>query len=123
MPELQRHFWRGVVDGDGCIYNGANKTKSIPTPQTQLSLVGTPETIKCFYKFCCGIVETKAKINEKYRNKNIDHFSLHGGKALQICNTLYENATIYLDRKMKKYLAGKVKFLAHRPIQVVPSTP
>lgn len=114
LPELQRHFWRGVVDGDGCIYNGKNKTKSIPTPQIQLSLVGTPETIKCFYKFCCGIVKTKAKIKEKYQNRQMDYLRLHGWKALKICNALYENANVYLDRKMVKYLAGKEKFLTHR---------
>jgi intein-encoded DNA endonuclease-like protein len=120
LPELQRHFWRGVVDGDGCIYNGSNKTKSIPIPQMQLSLVGTPETLKRFYGFCCGIITTKAKIKEKCCNKNMDFFRLHGWKALKICDALYENATVCLDRKMKKYLAGKEKFLTHR-IQAVPS--
>lgn len=107
---LERHFWRGVVDGDGCIYLGYNGK----CPQINISLVGMRETVHGFHKFCTEIIPSNAKIVENFQNKKIDYFGIHGSKALIICEALYQNANIYLNRKMNKYLNAKEIFIDYR---------
>ena len=99
LPKLRKHFWRGVVDGDGCISLTYNKN----TPQISVSLVGTRETIDLFYEFCCTIVETKAQPERDYRGNQTDNFRLHGPKALKVCEVLYDGAKVFLVRKRAKY--------------------
>ena len=99
-PDLRRHYWRGAVDGDGCL----RLTKGV-TPQLSIELVGTPETATKFRSFCLGIVETNAKITTRGK---IDIFRVSGPKAADICRVLYDGATVYLARKKSKYDAYRI---------------
>lgn len=91
-----RDFWRGVVDGDGGVYNYEHHTK-------QIFLCGTLETIFEFIFFC-----TKHGIKSKYptqnKGKNLYSVSYYGNDANLVGNLLYKDATVYLDRKYKTYL-------------------
>jgi len=91
-----RDFWRGVVDGDGGVYNYPNGTK-------QIFLCGTLETIFEFIIFCTahGI---KSKYPTKNKGKNLYSVSYYSNDAVLLGNILYKDATAYLDRKYKTYL-------------------
>lgn len=93
---LQRHFIRGYFDGDGSVSKGK---------KAKIDIVGTI----CFLNTIQNILSNELDFYEKklnQRNKSIDNEI----RSLQICgikqcisfrNWLYENATIYLDRKKK----------------------
>lgn len=98
-PSLIRHFIRGYFDGDGCItYSNADHSA------IEISIVGT----KDFLDKCA-----------KYFNNGYQHIRLHhpengntvtyiliatDRKAWNCVKYLYENSTIYLERKFNRYL-------------------
>jgi len=90
--ELEKHYWRGAIDGDGSI--GYNKSFCI-------SIVGTLETCDEFKCFCKKFIHTKANVS---KDNNVYRFKLHGNIAMDVCHVLYNNATIYLERKYQKYI-------------------
>lgn len=91
-----RDFWRGVIDGDGGVYDYKYHTK-------QIFLCGTLKTIFEFIIFC-----TKHGIKSKYptqnKGKNLYSVSYYGKDAVLVGNLLYKDATVYLDRKYETYL-------------------
>lgn len=97
---LEKDYWRGVIDGDGSI-SGKNK---------ELRLIGTKETCIKFQKFCKKNSITKANIH-KVKNKNIWHFELHGDIAFKIANILYNNSSVYLHRKFSIYDEWKKSYI------------
>jgi hypothetical protein len=88
LPELARHYWRGIIDGDGYI----SKNKK------QLILVGDYEVVLGFQTFVLThCPKTKACIS---RMENIYTFQLHGIiLTRRMLDVLYEGATVYLKRK------------------------
>lgn len=90
------HFWRGCIDGDGCLFiNKKYKTIS-------LSLVGSELLLNQFLTFCKQFIQTEATVR-KIKNKNA--FSIHiiGHNAKIIMDILYKNDNIVLDRKQNIY--------------------
>lgn len=93
---LMRHFIRGYFDGDGSI------SKS---PALQFSLVGNRTfllAIQTILMERCNLTRTKL-----VRQHNSQSFSLcYGGnrQVPRILKYLYENATVYLNRKFQYYL-------------------
>ena len=95
--EMNRHFWRGIIDGDGSVYIAADRigTKS----SARISLVGAPSLLQQFISFVKerlpGVeLRTYAKAN----NKAVQvHTS--GTRALRILNLLYGDCTTALPRK------------------------
>lgn len=90
--ELSRHFIRGYCDGDGSIYDHGRHGR--------LQLLGT--------KALLAEIKHITKVNNKvgYRGNsgaNIYVLAVGGKKGQDIMHWLYEDATIYLDRKYKKY--------------------
>ena len=93
-----RHFWRGVIDGDG--YLGINGNCAA------LVLVGSKEIVDGFNTF----VQANIKINLirttktcKSKTDKILHRVLYtGNDARLICNFLYKDSDIHLYRKMEK---------------------
>lgn len=87
---LLPHFWRGVVDGDGCIHRRTNGYWSI-------SLVGSRDIVTGFadfirQRFGCG----------KQPTQRLNIFQVgYGGTGFPqaIAGLLYRDATVYLDRK------------------------
>lgn len=95
------HFWRGAIDGDGCIFNYTyNKYRMYG-----ISLVGTKDMIINFEKFCQSIVNTKSKIREFKNSKGLFEFRITGTKVLPILIELYKDLdkSIYMERKYNKY--------------------
>lgn len=95
--ELHRHYWRGVVDGDGSIFSAQGRRS------WRIGLVGSYEVVEAFRNFlvCKGII-FNSKIQRHGRNAWQTTFT---GSALpkKIGELLWADATIYLDRKYEKY--------------------
>lgn len=95
------HFIRGYVDGDGCLSTYLNATKT--SIRTELSLVGTESFLKSVNKLFQNKGYIKNKSSENWNNKAFD-LSFSDVSSRNIARYLYENATIYLNRKYEKFL-------------------
>jgi hypothetical protein len=85
-----RHFWRGMIDGDGCLYK---KGKSL-----KISLVGSKEINTAFNDFVESNVKIITKREVKHRN-NLFYIVYTGDDARRVSKLLYEDASIFLLRK------------------------
>ena len=86
--KYNKHFWRGVIDGDGGIYN-------YPLHK-DVFLCGTLDTVLGFINF----ISKELNIEPKVPSVATTIFQVHYYKeAVQIYNLLYKNSTISLDRK------------------------
>jgi hypothetical protein len=92
--QYNKHFWRGMIDGDGCIYIG----KCI-----YIQLCGTKDICEQFLEYCkmiiCGI---KSRVR-KIKNANCYVVQINCNKAREIIRHLYRNS--YISLKRKKMLA------------------
>jgi intein/homing endonuclease len=98
--DLIRHFIRGYVDGDGYLIN----YKSNNTKKQELGMVGTVEFLESVNSF---IKPVKGKIRSKdYKDHPNKAYRLNYTyiSARKVARYLYENATVYLDRKYNKFL-------------------
>lgn len=86
---MNRHFWRGLVDGDG----------SVILKNRSVMLCGTEAVCEAFLSFAKTVVQTEAtvaRVKENLWNIRITCGRLDSVKLLE---TLYLNAPTYLDRK------------------------
>jgi hypothetical protein len=97
------HFWRGMIDGDGCIFKYVKQYTTYG-----VSLVGTKHTIDTFKKFCEFILDKPVKVKPYKIKSAIDVYSINfvGKMYLPLLNVLYEDLTnhMYITRKYNKYL-------------------
>lgn len=92
--DLQRHFIRGYIDGDGCI-SDPNNNRFI------LDIVGTEDFLNGINNY----FELEPGQNiYSFKHSDVKHFSKGGKFAYDMMTHLYENATIYLKRKHERYL-------------------
>ena len=93
--ELVHHFMRGYFDGDGCI------------SQFEFSVVGTSEFLDSYEQFLIqGInrTTTTKRYHDKRWSDKTEAIRYGGSKQVsKIFHFLYNNATIYLDRKYDKF--------------------
>lgn len=90
--ELVRHYWRGVVDGDGGVWKRHDG-------HWMLSLAGSAELLEAFRQFVCTIVATRTRVRRP-AGVLVYHFCLGGNRvAPPVLATLYGGATVSLDRK------------------------
>lgn len=95
------HFIRGYVDGDGCLTTYLNHAKT--SIRTELNLVGTESFLRSVNKLFNNVGYIKNKSSENCNNKAYNlYFS--NVPSRKIVRYLYENATIYLNRKYEKFL-------------------
>jgi intein-encoded DNA endonuclease-like protein len=107
LPEnLIPHFLRGLFDGDGCIYFPYDSNRVI------IQLTG-------YLPFMHEVREYIQKHNINGYSHNVKHKELVGEFIItkqqevhKMLDYLYKDATIYLDRKYKKYLRAKENFSA-----------
>ena len=93
---FDRHFWRGMVDGDGWLIVGKHRGPA-------LGLCGSEAICNQFLEFCKTIVgDIKAKVLR--RKGNLFAIVLTKNKCLPIARQLYQDAQICLPRKYNKYL-------------------
>lgn len=106
--ELIRHFMRGYFDGDGCI-RFINKNYKLNLPYTIFEVLGTKEFLDKFNELLP--ISTISRKKDKRHLNNTVQLNFCGEKAIKNFDFLYENSTIYLERKYNKYLIGKNAFL------------
>jgi intein-encoded DNA endonuclease-like protein len=93
---LVNHFIRGYFDGDGCI------TFNLNTRKFKFSLAGTFD----FLFNTKRIIEKEASLNniKIHPHKNIFYLEYTGiPQCNRIYKYLYENSSVYLDRKIQKF--------------------
>ncbi len=88
-------FWRGCVDGDGCVRLARNREGR---PVTNLRLYGSRDTCEAFSAFCKRIVDTEAAVRPVL---SIFGFSLSGFNAYEVIKVLYSGCTIAMPRKLE----------------------
>lgn len=96
--KLIKHFMRGYFDGDGCINY---------RPQYDLyriALVGTESFLNSFLDYFCNMGVTKVRLQRK-QNQKAYQIEKQGKDMRLILETMYKEATIYLERKHSLYLA------------------
>lgn len=91
-PELMRHFWRGVFDGDGCIHRLKGKANT-----WQVFVVGTKEICEGFASFAEEVTGTRPTISPhgKIFRARFSGFS----SPQSVIRSMYEGASVSLDRK------------------------
>ena len=84
-------FIRGYFDGDGCIM-----TSETSKHKLQISIIGSKPFIESLKNFIPNgsIIKRKTKSAE-----NIYYFNIKIVSSIWLCNKMYANAKIYLDRK------------------------
>jgi hypothetical protein len=94
VPEnLERHYWRGVVDGDGWVsYREGGRKKAV-------GLCGSKFMVQGFIDFVSRNTGAEGRIR---RLGNIYNVVYQGGRAVPVVGLLYSGATVFLERKMKK---------------------
>lgn len=109
--EFLHHFIRGYFDGDGCVWEGKRKEVFLKNSKKRIShnvkfnITGTENVIK----FIDNILVTKQIVNSlglNYSKKIYNCIQLEhsGRKQLEkFYNFLYLDATVFLERKMKKF--------------------
>lgn len=93
-------FIRGYFDGDGCLTYRKNQR------EWKWLLVSTNEMcefIKNYFDNSFGIKLTKEYISNT-NNNTYEIVTSGNAKIQKICDILYKNSNIYLDRKYQKYL-------------------
>lgn len=97
LGEQARHYWRGMVDGDGWVIQNSQKQKVV-------GLCGTLSSCLEFMDFLSLYgVETRATPHQNINGKN--HFSTSiGGNIIvpKVLWILYGNSKVFLDRKYAK---------------------
>ena len=96
---LIRHFIRGYFDGDGCI-SYSNKEHTT----LNMQLLGTKDFISKTIKYLPEEFKTLT-IRHNHNNENEDTYLINtsSNKAYRFFRYLYENSTVYLDRKYSRF--------------------
>lgn len=91
---LQRHYWRGFIDGDGSILrNRCGYT---------LQLVGNMNVVTAFKTWAGQYISTKKTIT-KHSSANAYYFCLgKKSEVITLLQVLYSDCNIALDRKKEK---------------------
>jgi DNA-binding Lrp family transcriptional regulator len=93
------HFLRGYVDGDGCLTISKDNNKL----RTRLTIVGTESFLNSINHLFSDKGYIRNKSTENYINQAFE-LKFSDVPSRKLTRYLYENATIYLNRKYEKYL-------------------
>lgn len=94
--QLLRHYWRGQVDGDGCV-------RVDEDGQVCVYLCGLEEDLRAFARWARPLSGSRSKPREEHDRK-LWTIRYGGNKvAGRIVMELYEGATVALARKMAVY--------------------
>lgn len=101
---LQKHFIRGYFDGDGSIWCTLNKGNTIPT--YNIDYCGTDELLTGIMNVLIKekVIKRGYKFDKRKEGQIVSRFRFGGNQAaLLFCHYIYDNATIYLQRKYDRY--------------------
>ena len=101
-PSLYNHFLRGVFDGDGSL-SRFNRKES--TPQITVTITSTESFCKAVVDICAEFLKIRGHIYDASCHNGITKvFTLCGCNVCkQFLEWLYQDATIYLERKYDRY--------------------
>lgn len=99
---LERHFWRGVIDGDGSVSHAQNKT-DLTRKVLNLTLAGNKPTIDAFVAFLKRRLGYDIGVHNNSWCRASWSCAVRGTKADAIARLLYDEASVYLERKMTMY--------------------
>jgi hypothetical protein len=111
--ELDRDFWRGVIDGDGHFSRHFDGNYSI-------GLCGSLDILRQFSAYCSTVIpDYAAPVSGTAR---IFRTSIYGRKAQMITSALYEGCTIALERKwsVAREIMASVPRATNRPLVYSP---
>lgn len=96
QEEFKKHFWRGVIDGDGSLF--------FSYPNWCFSLTGYTNFLHDAQDWLMDNAELKeTKLLNKNCASDISELRYTGTQQVaRICRTLYDDATIYLERKLER---------------------
>lgn len=97
---LFRHFWRGVIDGDGFICEYNQRKEKYKYTYLGIGLTGSKNVICGFIDFIKNELKIKLKLEKE---KNVWRAKTACSNAIKISSLLYDDSMIYLDRKKVKY--------------------
>lgn len=90
-----RHFWRGMIDGDGTVFiDGRDKLFT-------MGLIGTYDVCKRFWQYCLRIDSSFRDVSVCKTSWNGWSLRFCGRKAEKIAAELYQDGDTALSRKMK----------------------
>ena len=87
--ELERHYWRGVFDGDGGVWPEGDRWC--------MSLVGNRAMVEGFARFARKHCASKATVRPA---KNIFRYDIANIQAALVLRAMYDGCSVALDRKM-----------------------
>lgn len=93
--EDNRHFWRGVVDGDGNLRWSVRRNPQ-HTPRPALQLAGSLPLLTQFAAFAARVIGATGKPHVSH---GCHGFALMSGKAAAMISHLYTDCTVALSRK------------------------
>lgn len=100
LIEDSRDFWRGVVDGDGCL--GIHRaTPAADGPIPYLGLCGSGRIVQQFSEFVSGRLERRGAKPRRRRGVNLWEVRFLGWTAVSVARLLYEGAPVALERKRR----------------------
>jgi hypothetical protein len=100
--ENNRHFWRGVIDGDGAVCFD----RSRPRPYPILSLCGASlELMSQFAEYCEKLLGRTVRVGSR---RNGRHFvvQVSGTFAVKVIDNLYSGSIDHLERKKANAVAA-----------------
>ncbi len=99
--ENNKHFWRGMIDGDGSMFIYIYKCNPKIRRYPRITFYGSSDIVDQFIVF----IKTISSINSHKLlfSKNLFGICISSTKpAIKIIRELYDEATVYLDRKHEK---------------------
>lgn len=93
---LVTHFIRGYVDGDGCIY-ATSKNKPA------FNIVGTEEFLEGIMTYFPNCFSGSYCKDKRHPDSNTYAITNTCNKATEFGRALYDNASVYLQRKYEKF--------------------
>ena len=98
--ELQRHYWRGLIDGDGSITIAApHGFKAL-----RINYLGTKSLGDAFSNLSLQVTGFKPKVSQVKSSPTTYLTVLCGSNALSMARYIYLDASVYLNRKYEIYL-------------------
>jgi len=88
-----RHFWRGMVDGDGSVV--------IDRGYLKISLTGVKNLIEQFSRYFYSITSRELTVSKNDKKSNSFRITTAGSYAETILKNLYIPSGIFLERKKK----------------------
>lgn len=104
---LIRHFIRGYFDGDGCLSYTYTNPRISDKITISCSFIGTRDFLEKLNKIFIELGCHGNFYHDRRHSENIWNLDFSKNNSVMLCNYLYDNSSIYLERKYQKYIYFK----------------